>query len=397
MGLGRWLTRGSESGSSDGTRGVRLVPWDDVEASVSAMGPVGREQAEGLPGVGRGVELIRAVIASLTPRTIKYLYSPDRPIEVVPSAQVLLEPDPGWHGRATWASAVVADLAWDGNAFADLTRETDRLGYPTRLPLIAPGRVTWEPSQTREDTKTYVVGPDPEMPGMGGQQRVEVDPSELWHAAVGVDSGRRMGRGILDRYQQALKLIVAVEQATWVVMRDGRPVGVLSVDADMTAAELTAAKQSFIRGVKSDGVAALVKAQFASVGWSATDLALIPAREHNLRLASDLTGVSAYLLGVPSESRVYANSENEWSDFVRVTVERYIEPIQDQLTRCVPRGQWVRYDTDDLARPDAETRWKNWKTAAEIGAMSIEEIRQEERLGPMTGPPPTADEGEDAA
>ena len=223
----------------------------------------------------------------------------------------------------------------------------------------------------------YAIRP----PGSG--QVREMSPSDIVHFAVDVDSGSRMGRGILHRYQDVLRVIAVVERATYVVMRDGKPAGLISTDVDMTAEELAAVKGGFIDGVRRDGIGALVRAQFGQISWSASDLALIPAREFNLRLASDVTGVTPYLLGVPSESRVYANIDSEWANFVRVTVQRYTGPMQDALTDCLPRGQTVRYNTDDLARPDAATRWTNHEKAVGMGAMTIDEVRQVERMGPM--------------
>ena len=372
-----WAAAAEESGP----QGV-WSDWDTVLSSAGALGWIGEDRAMGLPGVGRGVDLVADVIASLTPEAVKHLNDPERPLLMLPRPPILTDPDPLWHGQSVWAASAARSLQLHGNAFADKTRDTDRLGYPTSLPLIDAARVTWEPSRRPGYTGSVYRVTDPAS-GVGR----ELEPDEMWHAAVNVRPQQRMGVGILHRYQDTLRLIAAVEQATYVVMRDGKPVGVLSIDTDMSPDELLAAKSAFSAGVRRDGIAALIKAEFRQVGWSAQDLALVPAREFNLRLASDMTGVTPYLLGVPSESRVYSNSESEWGNFVRVTVNRYLGPMQDASTKCVPRGQSVRYNTDELTRPDAKTRWANHKTAHEIGAVTVDEIRQAERMGPMPDQP----------
>lgn len=370
----------------NGPKGI-WSDWDTVLSTADGYGWIGEDRAMGLPGVGRGVDLVADVIASLTPESVKNLHDPVRPVLTLPRPPILTDPDPQWHGRSAWAAAAARSLQLHGNAFADKTRDVDRLGYPTSLPLIHADRVAWERSARAGYVgKVYSVT-DPES---GARRELEAD--EMWHPAVNVAPGSRMGVGLLHRYQDTLRLIAAVEQATYVVMRDGKPVGVLSMDADMDVDELRESKDAFIAGVRRDGIAALVKAQFDQVGWNAQDLALVPAREFNLRLASDMTGVTPYLLGVPSESRVYSNSESEWGNFVRVTVNRYLGPIQDATTKCVPRGQVVRYNTDDLTRPDAKTRWENHQIAVGMGAMTVDEVRQEERMGPMPGAATTEDE-----
>ena len=360
---------------------LRWLAWDDVASEADTVGWVSRDRAEGLPGVGRGVGLVATVVAQMQPHEVRNLWDPATPLVVLPTSPVLRDPDPAWHGYATWVAAAVADMQWHGNCFADRTAAVDRLGYPLRLPLIAPERVSWTPSTDPRKSPGWMVyavaAPD------GGGGRVELDPDDMFHAAVNVRSGRRMGRGILDSYQGTLRLMVVVERATFVVMKDGKPAGMISTDVDMDGEELAAVKAALIAGVRRDGVGAMVRASFSQMSWNAQDLALVPAREFNLRLASDLVGVPPYLLGVPSESRVYSNSESEWSNFLKVTIARYQMPLQDALTRCVPRGRDVRFDSDELSRPDAATRWANHRTAIEIKAMTVGEVRQEEHLGPL--------------
>ena len=235
--------------------------WDTLLSDAETLGYIGAEQAMGLPGVGRGVRLVADVIGSLAPNDIRYWDDPARPIEVLPRPQVLADPDPLWHGRATWTASAARDLQLCGNTFADKTRDTDRLGYPTSLPLIAPDRVSWEQSRTGPGG-VYAISND-----SGGRRR-ELEPPEMWHAAVDVPSGKRMGVGILATYQDTLRLIAAVERATFVVMPNSKPVGVLSMDTDMTPEELLVSKDAFIGGVRRDGIAALIKAQFEQIGWN---------------------------------------------------------------------------------------------------------------------------------
>lgn len=384
MGLGAWLAPqrlAAEPAPAPATTSPRSWDWTDwaeVLAQSRAGAPVTRTKAMGLPGVGRGVRLIADVLGGINPDAIRYWDDQTRPMEVLPPPQVLADPDPSWHGPAVWTSAAVRDMELEGNALSDAAADTDRFGWPLSLPLIPPRCVTWEDSRRNGGGKVYAVTD----PGTG--QRREVRPGDMFHAAVDVDSGQRMGRGILHTYQDELRLIAAVERATYVVMRDGKPAGIISVDVDMTTDELKEHKAAFIAGVRADGIAALTRSEFAQVSWNAADLALIPAREHNLRLAADIVGLPPYLLGVPSESRVYSNNEAEWTNFVRTAAGRYLNPLQDALTRkAVPRGQTVRYNTDDLIRPDAKTRWEIHKIAKELGATTVAEIRQDERMGPM--------------
>lgn len=328
--FGAWIHRLSEPApellpSSDPL--LRWLSWEDVDSEASTVGWVSRERAEGLPGVGRGVRLVSAVLAQMQPHEVRNLWDPDTPLVVLPTSQVLRDPDPAWHGYSTWMAAAAADMQWHGNCFADRSAAPDRLGYPTRLPLITPQRVSWQRSTDPgrpPGWKVYVIGP---TAGSTDTERVELDPDDMFHAAVDVPSGKRMGRGIIDSYQATLRLMVVVERATFVVMRDGKPAGMISTDVDMDSDELAGVKAALIAGVRRDGIGAMVRASFNQMSWNAQDLALVPAREFNLRLASDMVGVPPYLLGVPSESRVYCvDTETEiltatgWKRYDEVSV-----------------------------------------------------------------------------
>jgi phage portal protein BeeE len=400
---------GSEHTGPDHGPGWSFRPWDELVAGLATAPHVDRDTAAGLPGIGRGASILASVVSSLTPQSVRHEHDLEVPTEVAPAPSILLEPDPEWHGPSTWRYAAVQDMIFDGNALADREADVDRLGYPRRLPLIRPSRVSWE---VRGNRRVYVVDTGgtgdghspwwshthpllPDRDQATGQPRREVlfEPSRMFHAAVDVRSGERMGRGIIDIYQQTLRLIAAVERATLVVMRAGRPVGILSVDEDLTEDELLQVKSGFMGGVRADGVAALVKARFDSVSWNASELGLIDARNHNLRLAADVLGIPPYLLGVPAESRVYSNNESEWTNLVRISAVKYLLPLADALTRCVPRGQTVRWPVDELQRPDALTRWRIHEIATRVGATSVAEIRQEEGRGPL--PPAAGASGEE--
>lgn len=368
--------------------GGYYLSWPGLLAEVDAGPVITEDQALGLPGIGRGVKLICGVVASLTPHAVRHATEVNVPTKVLNPSRLLTDPDPSWHGPVAWKTAAVHDLIMHGNAFGDATADTDWLGHPQALPLIRADRVSWERSSTRPGQSVYVVL------GENGT-RTEIAAGDMWHAVVGARSGRRLGRGILATYQRELSIMRAVEQATWVVMKDGRPTGILSIDSDMiTAEELKAHKTAFMSALRESSIPALVKADFKSVGWDANSLALVPAREFNMRLASDITGIPPYLLGVPSESRVYSNMESEWANFLKVTVNTYTLALQEALTRCYPRGTSVYYDTDELRRPELKTRWETWAIAVGINAMSIDEVRAEERLKPRAAQPPSPAEEE---
>jgi HK97 family phage portal protein len=302
------------------------------------------------------VDLVSGVISQLEPSLVED-HEEAAPTKHLAKPPLLKNPYPAWHGRAAWLSAVASSLMWHGDAFAYRGPEVqDYRGYPLSLPLIDASYVTF-------DRGVYKVN------------QTEVPASDILHMVVSPKAGYVMGRGILDRYQTELQILQATEQAQFVLMSEGRPVGILSSNLDLSPTELAEAKTSFLSAMQTSGVAALSNATYAGIQWNAQDLAMVPAREFNLRMASDIVGVPPYLLGVPSESRVYSNMETEWANFIRVTLGRYLVAIEAALSTCFPNGKVVKFDTTQLLRADSAARWSLYEKAINLGVATAEEVR----------------------
>lgn len=377
MGLaGLFTIQRAPGGGRVETPAPTYVPWSGLESWADNQPAPSREEALSLPGIGRGVEIMQAIIGSLRPAPVRGEWFVDRVNEMLDIPTVLRDPDPTGLGSAKWHADVTADLMLLGNAVGDMrSRHAD--GVPAEVPLWEPERVSYGRDSVT-GLHTYRVMGD-------SGANVTLEPGDVWHAAVGGRSGQRFGTGILHQFAAQLRIMLAVESAQHVIMRSGQPVGVLSLESDLLVDELKAAKQAFIAGVQQDGIAALTKAKFDPVSWNANDLALVPAREYNLRAAALITGIPGYMLGVPQTTRVYSNVESEWRSFVTLTVNRYVRAIEDAWSRPFPRHTNIRYDTDVLFRPEAEARWRTYTLQANLGATSVDEIRQSEQMGPLLG------------
>ena len=333
------------------------------------------EEARGLPGVGRAARLLAGVASQVPLYAVRNTDTPNVAERIYPTPPILKDADPGGVNPGPgWRWAVVESMFWFGNAIA-YAGDVDPLTLrPRRLPLWPADQVEWD--------------------GLAGGWRVaataDVFPaSEVWHVKAHGPAGERMGRGVLADYQTALKLIRAAEQAQFVILNHGVPTGLLRVDPASTATqdELAAYKESWLKSQRKRTVAIMKGIDFQKVSWNAEELTMIPTREFNLRLASDISGVPPYMMGVPSESRVYANAETEWRNFVRTTLGAYLTPIEFALSGCLPsHGRWDQQALFDLAvleKADSKTRWEIHRIARDMGAKTLDEIRNEENLGPL--------------
>lgn len=353
--------------------GFDFLPWQTHETNVDNAPPVTLDEARALPGIGRGVAYQAGVISQLAPRAYRNVNSTHTTEPILPTPSLLQNPAPGWHPLPTWLHAVAESLKWHGNAFAYRGVEVcDATGYPAQLPLLDAQRMAWRTGYN-DFQHTSPAG-----------QLTYLHPGDVAHMALNVRPEHKMGTGILATYQRELKLIRATEQAQFVVMSAGVPTGIIKLTGpNPSADDAQKIKQKFLESQRVRSVAVMAHAEFSPVSWNPTDMAMIPAREFNLRLASDITGTPPYMLGVPAESRVYSNQETEWTNFLRGSIGDLVATIEYGISACMPRGVEVRLPIDQLMRSDAATRWAVYRIARDLDVMTTREIRDAENLGPM--------------
>jgi HK97 family phage prohead protease len=129
---------------------------------------------------------------------------------------------------------------------------------------------------------------------------------------------------------------------------------------------------------------------------SPADLQLVELQKQvNLDLANAL-GVDPEDLGVSTTSRTYANAVDRRRDRINDVHSPYMQAITGRLSMgdVTKRGYSVRFKLDDYLRADPTTRWNNYRTAKDLGAITVEEIRLEEGMPetPLAGTlqPPAA-------
>lgn len=354
---------------------------EPVADALAGAGDVTLAEARGLPGVGRAGRLLAGVASQVPLYAVRNTDTSGVAERIYPTPGILRNADPGGVNPGPgWRWAVVDALFWWGNALAWAGDVDPGSLRPRRLPLFQTDQVDWDP----QANQWRVAGGD-----------VMVPPSEMWHTKVHTPAGERLGRGVLADYQTELKLIRAAENAQFVILNHGVPTGLLKIDPNSSATQedLELYKAKWLKSQRERTVAMMKGIDFQRVSFNADELSMIPTREFNLRLASDISGVPPYMLGVPSESRVYANAETEWQNFIRTTLGTYLAPIEFGLSDCLPsHGMWDQQALFDLAvleKADSKTRWEIHKIAQAMGAKTLDEIRNEENLGPLTQEPGT--------
>jgi HK97 family phage portal protein len=111
-------------------------------------------------------------------------------------------------------------------------------------------------------------------------------------------------------------------------------------------------------------------------------LQLTQARQYVALELARAAGIPAYFLSAETTSMTYSNSIGERKALVDFSLRPVLIAIEQRLSQVdfVPAGTVVRHDLDDFLRGDPLQRAQVYEILNRIGAMSVEQIQEEEDL-----------------
>ncbi len=126
--------------------------------------------------------------------------------------------------------------------------------------------------------------------------------------------------------------------------------------------------------------------KYNPVQFNPKDMQLADARQHAVLEIARVAGVDPEDLGVSTTSRTYANAETRRRDLLDFTLAAYVNAIQDRLTMgdVTPRGYYARLNLNAFLRSDTKTRYESYVNGLATGAITREEIRENEDKPPLT-------------
>lgn len=109
---------------------------------------------------------------------------------------------------------------------------------------------------------------------------------------------------------------------------------------------------------------------------------IIEGRKFAALQVARMIGVPAWVVdvGVEGSSLTYSNVPSRSRELVDYALTPYLAAIEARLSMddVLPRGQWCRFDLDDLLRGDFADRMTAYKTAVESGVYTPAELRERE-------------------
>ncbi|MER5703483.1 phage portal protein [Micromonospora sp. NPDC002296] len=348
-------------------------PLDQVIETMMRRNPgrVTRDEALSVSAVLRGRNLI-ASIATLPLVQYRPDWRPER-------SPLLEQIDPDVANVVTIAQTV-EDLLFEGISWWLVVKQ-DGQGYPTSARHLSTTSVSLRPP----------AEPRPAPLPSGEEPRgavVYVDGREV--PASKIIRFDSPNPGLLKAASRPIRRAILLDRAAAMYAEDPRPSDYFTpnemadpVDDDEVEAILR--KWVDARRRRATGyVPAALKYNTVDTP-SPADLQLEELqRRASLELANAL-GLDPEDLGISTTSRTYQNATDRRQDRVNDVLSPYMRAITDRLSMgdVTRRGHLVRFDLDDYMRADPRTRWDVYEKQQQMGATTVEEIRDAERKPPL--------------
>lgn len=335
-------------------------------------GRIGREDALSVPAVLRGRNLICSI--STLPLLLRN-----------PRGQVVTNPlfeqiDPDVPNSVTLAQTV-EDLLFEGISWWRVTG-FGYDGFPSRARHVAPGSVRVIPPTSKNSPAPLPGGEDPRG------ATVLVDGVKVpWGELIRFDSPNPP---LLQAGGRAIRRALALEKTAALYASNPRPLDYFSPTdgadpaTDEEIAEILTAWGSARQNRATAYVPAALKYNEVNTPTPA-DLQLVELQKRIYLEIANTLGLDPEDLGISTTSRTYQNAVDRRQDRINDTLAPFMAAIADRLSMgdVTKRGYTVAFDLDDYLRADPKTRWEVYQTGLSMGALTVDEIRAEEKLPPL--------------
>jgi HK97 family phage portal protein len=320
-----------------------------------------RQQAMAVPTIARARNIICSTVASLPlEQRIK-----SSGVRVEPN-RVINQPDSRVPGSSIYAY-IAEDLLFHGVAYGQvLSMYADgRIQEWTR---VSPDRVTYNTNANQTEIIGYMVD-GVAVPSMGVSSLVVFN---------GLDEG------FLSRAGRTIRAAVALENASEAFAKEPVPMMVLKSNGTNLTSERIGKLLEAWRVARTTRSTAFLNAdvELQAMGIDPNKLQLNEARQYVALELCRAAGLPAYFASAETTSMTYSNAISERRSLVDFSLRPILTAIEQRLSLAdfVGQGNEVRYALDDFLRGNPLERAQVYEILNRIGAMSVDEIRQQEDL-----------------
>jgi HK97 family phage portal protein len=285
----------------------------------------------------------------------------------LPTPAVINQPDPRVPGSAIYAW-VAEDLLFMGVAYGQVLEQYGDTGRVRAWTRIAPDRVT----PRLNANSTEIIG-------------YQVDGTIVPNQGIGsliVFYG--LDEGILNRAGRTIRAAHALEQAAETFAKEPVPLQVLKSNGTNLPAERIAKLLEAWRAARTNKSTAFLNAdvELQALGIDPAKLQLNEARQYVALELARACNLPAYFVSAETTSMTYSNTTSERRGLIDFSLRPILSAIEQRLSMpdFVSSTTEIRFSLDDFLRGNALERAQVYQILNTIGAMSVEQIREEEDL-----------------
>jgi len=326
--------------------------------------------AFGVSAVISAVSLLADSVASMPLRTFKIV---DGNRQAVALPEIIKQPDID-SNEYELVHQIVASMALHGNAYIHLDR--DKRGEIIGLVPLHVYQMQVLPTGDQTGRKYLHLGN-------------EIPAEDMIHLRWFTPPQSLVGVSPLIQSRNLIGIAMAMDRHLGQFYAEGAtPSSVLETDQKLTNEQAQILKNTWSDthrrhrkpAVLSDGL------KWRPITTSAADQQMIETREQLIRDIARIFRIPAHLiLASGGDTQTYQNVEQASLNFLTHTITPWLRRVEIGLSRVLPIGTDIAFDTSSLLRTDALTRARVNTLNVQMGARTPNEVRQIEGLEPYEG------------
>ena len=326
--------------------------------------------ALGVSSVLGCVSLLADSVASMPLRA--YKTSSDGQRIMMPLPDVLADPDPE-SNTYELLHQIMVSMALHGNAYIHIDR--DRSGNMIGLVPLHPYQMQVLPTGDMVGRRYLHLGND-------------IPREDLLHLRWFTPAQSLVGISPLNQARNLVGLSIAMDRhLAQFYGEGGTPSGVLETSQKLNLEQARVIQATWEAthkrhrkpAVLSDGL------KFTPITTSAADSQMIQSREQFIRDIARIFRIPSHLILATGDNQTYQNVEQASLNYLTHTIAPWIRRLEIAISKILPQGTDVAFDTSTLLRVDALTRAQVNKINVQMGARSPNEVRQIEGMEPYDG------------